>query len=478
MLFKNIFDGSIESPYKRVLKQLPNFLISSFGIKALNFITIPILTNLLTPSDYGILNIFGTYATIISVIFTLNLQSSIVRYLNQNIKEFGSFLFQIIVIQSFLISFFSLIIIKNTDYFSELLNLPSEIVPYLGPVAFLYVLNSWIQYYLKGIGNSSSYRRYSLIKGFCSAISAIIFIYVLNHNRYMGKIYSELIIVVFLIIYAAFMFLPLVKIIFNYGQIKYMMKYSLGLIPAFLGSIFLAQIDRIMISNSIGNYETGLYSFAYVFASIHSLFSNAIYNSLIPEYFKLMNEKDLKSHDELIIQISKLISFFGCVLILTGDILGAILGSKEFEKGLNLIPVIVLGIYFLHLTHPYTMQIRYTYKTYVSSIIIILSGILNIIINYFFIPEFGISGSAYATLISYVFQFLLTYYVVQYVLKLHATSIKDLLKLSLPVILCCSIIYVINFEINILSITIRSLIIILCALYIFGVSSFKSILVR
>ena len=77
-----------------------NYIFSSLGLKALGLISLPIMTRLLDPEEYGILNIFSFYTIIASSLLTFNLHSSIVRYYQFKKQIFDTYLFQIICIQS------------------------------------------------------------------------------------------------------------------------------------------------------------------------------------------------------------------------------------------------------------------------------------------------------------------------------------------------------------------------------------------
>ena len=71
------------SQYKSYL----NYFGSNFAVKAISFISIPIFTRVLTPADYGLLNLFTTYVGFFVILLTLNLHSSIGRYYFERIDE-------------------------------------------------------------------------------------------------------------------------------------------------------------------------------------------------------------------------------------------------------------------------------------------------------------------------------------------------------------------------------------------------------
>ncbi|MCB0738192.1 MAG: polysaccharide biosynthesis C-terminal domain-containing protein, partial [Bacteroidetes bacterium] len=83
----------------------------------------------------------------------------------------------------------------------------------------------------------------------------------------------------------------------------------------------------------------------------------------------------------------------------------------------------------------YKRGISLVKKTVYSSIIIILGGVINVILNYWLIPIYGMQAAAFTTLIAYVIQFLMTFIVVKYVLKVYVTGISKIIWKILLVVL-------------------------------------------
>ena len=71
-----------------------NYLINSFARKGIRLISIPVLTYLLTPADYGIINVFSANVELAAILLTLNANVGVGRYYFEKGKDdFGSLLF-------------------------------------------------------------------------------------------------------------------------------------------------------------------------------------------------------------------------------------------------------------------------------------------------------------------------------------------------------------------------------------------------
>ena len=416
-------------------KHILNYSVSTFGSKVIGLISIPILTRLLKPDDYGIINIIGSYAIIISVLFTFNLQSSIVRYYHENKKLIGGFLFQIVTIQSFIVAMLHIFISFNKNYVSSSLSLPIESVSFLAPIAYGFLIENWIKNYFKAFGGSNVIRNYTLLRTYIGFFLALIIIYSLNEDKYLGKIYAELFMVVFSLLFFLKYFFKIVQIKYDSHQLKYMFSYSLGLAPAYLGGILLSQIDRVMIGNYVDNYAAGLYSFAYALATLQTVFADIFNNSWLPKYYRYMNEKEYKSHDKDVLIILRIFTLSCCFLMLFGAYIGKILSSKEFHNATELIPLIAIGTFFQSATTIYQRHISFSKKTIWTSLVIIFSATFNVILNVIYIPKYGMYAAAATTLLSYILRFILTYFVVRYVIKSHYTSMMAVIKVIYPILI-------------------------------------------
>ena len=69
----------MQEKYKNLTKNTALFAISSFGTKILSFLIVPLYTNILTTSEYGIADIITTTGTLIMYICTLDIGAGVLR---------------------------------------------------------------------------------------------------------------------------------------------------------------------------------------------------------------------------------------------------------------------------------------------------------------------------------------------------------------------------------------------------------------
>ena len=66
--------------YKYLFKNIGLLTLSSFATKLLSFFLVPLYTNILTTTEYGIYDLFNTTVGVLLPILTLNVQDAVMRF--------------------------------------------------------------------------------------------------------------------------------------------------------------------------------------------------------------------------------------------------------------------------------------------------------------------------------------------------------------------------------------------------------------
>ena len=207
------------------------------------------------------------------------------------------------------------------------------------------------------------------------------------------------------------------------SKFKKMVSYSMPLVLSGIGVFIALYIDRIAIKDLLGLEKLGIYGVAYRFAGVAFLVMAGFQQSLSPLVFKYYKEKKTPY------DISKIFNIF--VIFSLSVVAGAILFSKElvmlfttkaYYSSVGIIPTLVMAVFFSNM-YIFAPGISIAKKSKLIAVISIIAAIMNAILNYALIPVLGLSGAAYATLISAVSAFSLyiifsyKYYPIPYQVK-------------------------------------------------------------
>jgi len=404
------------------------YFISSIIIKSLSLFTAPVFTRLLSPADYGIVSNFLANANILSLFVGLGLSYSIANARIDFPKKLIQFIASITIISfiaGILVVLFS-VILKN--HLSELFDLSSVMVVYMTVyVLFIPPLTNMQQYYRHTFKYKQNIRISIFIAISSVILCVVLILFVFEDVRYLGRIVG----LTFPSLFLGIIFFINILIKGRDARVKdfsqYAFKIGLPMIPHSLGMVLITQIDRIMIFKMAGGESAGLYSFGASYAILITLITSAAMQSYQPILYDKLKIKSYKSIEDINVSIMYL--FFGMVLLLIGLAPEAlkILGEKSFYRSIIVVPTLALGFAFQFLYYTYSMILGYHKKTQIIAIGTIITGIINVIINFLLIPQYGYWGASIATLTSYMFLSIYSYYMSKRVANRTVYNTKKLL---------------------------------------------------
>lgn len=412
------------NPFFETLYHSKNFFISNISVKALGFISLPVMTRLLTPSDYGVLNVFGTWQAIFVSLLTLNCYGALGRYYYEKQDDLKYFLGTLSVFIFFLL-FISLIFFSLFKHkMHEILGLPENTINYIVPLILFSVLGLFFEQIYVPQRQSKKIAIRNVLNSYGGFGIAVLLIIFLEKDKYLGQIYASLITGILFSLYYLFELKPYFKLSFNIKFIKYSLAYSLPLLPYSLSGVILAQFDRVMVNNYNGSSDAGLYSFAYNIGMLLTIVLSSLHLAWAPDYFKHMDDKNHAQLDSDIQKFIRIIMASALFLILFGKEIGMILAKSNYHTSLVIVPIIVIGYIFYSFFTFYAWNLQYAKKNIYLSFAVLLAGIINIVLNIIFIPKYGYMAAAYTTTVSYIIMALITHFVSHNILKLYTTPLR------------------------------------------------------
>jgi len=395
------------------------------------FISIPIFTRLLTQADYGILAIFSAYVGIFTIILSLNSYTSVGRYYFEKKNDFGEFVGTTLIFVGLIFSLTVPIYVLFYEQIANLIQLPGLLPIYLVFVCLFTVIYSMYYQIIAAQKKSKEAATISILRGYIGFGIAVLFVYLLKKNRYLGQIWATLLIGLIFSVYFIIKISKYIKLKFKIKHFKYIVNYSFPLIPYALSGIILAQFDRIMINNIIDTASAGLYSLGNNIGMLLLMVIGATQTALMPDFFKFLDNKEYNRLDFLVKKIFSIVAISALGLVLFAQAIGIILADKKFHAGLQVVPIVVVGYVFYEMFTIYGRYIGYKKRTIYGTIIALTAGISNIVLNAIFIPMYGYIAAAYTTVASYSIMFLLTWIVAKFVLKQRITPLWMIWKPTL-----------------------------------------------
>ncbi len=192
---------------------------------------------------------------------------------------------------------------------------------------------------------------------------------------------------------------------------KMALKYSAPLIPHLLAITILNFADRFLLEVYSTTAEVGLYTLAYTLGLAMHLVTIAFSMSWGPFFFQTANAG--KEHYGKIydlagkaVAISTAIAIFG--VMISRDFVTLVF-AEEYHPAASIVPLIIAGYLLFFLYSMFSHSVLHEKKTHYIALITMLTAAVNIVLNIWLIPNYGMAGAAWATIISFGLQTLTTY---------------------------------------------------------------------
>ncbi|WP_283720803.1 lipopolysaccharide biosynthesis protein [Clostridium perfringens] len=391
----------MQSKYKTLFSNTILFTIGSLGSKFIMFFLVPLYTNVLTTSQYGITELVLTSSNLIIPFITLSINDSILRYSLDKNCDIRTVLKNSIIILScssiFLIILYP--ILDSFELFSNYLN-------YFIFITILQIFRSAFSVYLKSSNRIQIYIIDSIIYTFSLAFFNIIFLLYLNKaidGFFISQILSMIVSLIFQItIGDIYRDINIGKI--DIKLLKVMILYSTPLIANAVSWWIINSSDRYMLNYIKGADEVGIYAVAAKMPSlvttITSIFSQAWIISSINEY---EDSKDEKFYSNIFGLYSNFLILTSSIVIFIIKPLMNIYVGSNFDNSWRYVPFLLLASIFSTFTNFFAALYKSAKNNMKEVTCTFIGSIINIILNILIIPKLGVMGAVISTLIASFF---------------------------------------------------------------------------
>lgn len=389
------------------------YFVSSFINKALAILLVPLYTKYLSPSDYGLIDFISISINLFVIVFSLQLNQAIARYY-QDLKdkgESGQLIF-ISLSVSFIVSLIALVVIfYSKSWIDNLLSepLPEKLFTIVCMQIFFqlgfYIIQNVFRYSL----NVKTEIFLNVLLTVLSLSSVIIFV-VFYKKGVLGVFYAQLISYFICFSLAFLLSYKFIQLKFNYSLLKRLLGFSIPLIFSGLSVFVFTYIDRLMIGKFLGLQSMGIYGIALRVVTFSTFIFSSFSSALVPLTYKAYKNREFDHQVNKIFDIVSIISGLVILFIsLFSNEIILIFTTEDYLPASFIIPFLLIAT----ISNSFSMfflGLEIKEKTKKISIIFFVGGLLNLILNFYLIPPFGIVGAAISTLISSLFILLVRAY--------------------------------------------------------------------
>jgi O-antigen/teichoic acid export membrane protein len=424
---------------RALIKNSSIYSITILLQKGINFLLIPILTIYLTPSDYGIISVVTTINAFLNVFYLFGLNGSLNRFFyeykenNKKIEKLFGTIITFVLINSFVLT--ALLLIFHEWTLDLILN-EIEFFPFmiLGLISILFSPVFIIyQSSLQARQLSSNYAKNNIAFFFLNIILLIISVVILKMGA-LGVLGALGITNFCFFIFTILRFENDLKFGIQKAILIKVLKYSIPILPHSLSGVVTGLIDRIIINNLLSSALVGIYSIGNNFGSIVFMFAQGINQAFVPWFNQKVKKGDLTQISDL----SKILVLFYSLLALSLSLFGKeiieLITPNSYHESWKVIPFISFAFVYHGVYYFFAGPLFYDIDGRGNRLIpfsTVSAALINILLNVFLIPIWGIIGASIATLVS---KFLLSLSLKFYYNKFIKIKLPELFLLLIPIL--------------------------------------------
>lgn len=380
------------------------FAIGNFGSKLLSFIMVPVYAHVLTTGEYGTVDFFQTTVWLLTPIIGLSIFEATLRFTMDNNESKSkvvstSSIFTIIWAVFMLMLYFlcrSILHIEYLDYFVIII--------------FFNVFNTQMANYARGAGYSKIFALSGVGATLALVAANLLFLVEFDLGIYgylISLIISSITSIIILSFFTNFWSMMRTRA-FDKSLLKRMLKYSLPLMPSSISWWLTSDVNRFFIVLFLGVSANGEYAVATkpgaILTMVFTIFSQAWQLSATEE---IESKDNTNFFSDIFLKVTQLHFIVMGMIIVTVHPLFRVLFGSGYQEAWRFVPILLFSVFYANLSNFIGVSYLANKKTLNILISTMGSAIVNVLLNIWLVPIFGINGAIVANVIAF---FVLTIY--------------------------------------------------------------------
>ncbi len=388
----------------RFLRDSAAYGLTSVLVRGVSLILVPLYTRVLTPRDYGIVDILTVTSAIVAVTVALEISQALARFLpdahdDMERSAYAStalwFTLAMYALFAVLVVVFaaplSAIILDDASHQTIILIALPTVV---GSGVF-YLVQNQLRFQLRVRQYVVSSATYTLV----GIAFTVLFVLALRWGVigvFAGQTVGAAVGISLSFAYARDVYRPVV----DWTRLREMLAFSVPLIPSSVGVFIALYVDRIAVKELMSLADLGLFGIGYRVASVVSLVMIGFQAALTPLVYTHYRQSETPR------ELARVFSFFmglAIVIALTLSLFSReivmTLTTPAYYEGAVVVPLLVPALLLSNM-YIFAPGLGIAKRTGITSMINLSGAALNTALNLVLVPRLGIEGAATATLIS------------------------------------------------------------------------------
>ncbi len=389
--------------FQAFLRDSAIYAVPTWISRGLHIILVPLYTRVLSPADYGALDLLMVFASFVNLTVALEVSQGVARYYSTEDDADRKILYASTALW-FTVLCYTVFLILALNFRASLSALVMgragmESAFQIGMVyiwlnGIFYLVQNQFRWELR----STAYAVVALLMTLVTAVVAVTLAYGLSFGL-VGILYGSATGAFVGCLAGLWRLRTSIRFRFASHSLREMLRFSVPLVPSGIAVFVSLYVDRLMINHFLSLDDVGLYGIGFRVASTVGLLMVGMQSALTPliyaHYRKAETPEQLARVFRVFLVLGLLLFLF--LSLFANEILHLIATPSYYAAAaiiVYLVPAIVLSNMYI-----FAPGIIIAEKTHLIFSINVMGAVLHLGLNVVLIPLFGISGAALATLL-------------------------------------------------------------------------------
>jgi len=398
---------------RRFFRDSAIYAASTLVSRGINLLLIPVYTRFLTAKDLGIVELVTVAGSVISIVLALEISQAVARYqsLASDPSERVAYVSTAFWFTAAVFGLFSVVALGLAQSLSPSLfglgftpTLLSLMVVFIAVNGVTYFLQNLLRWELKPWSHAA-------VSILGAVVTAALVIVLIGHAG-IGLIglYSASILGALTGACLALARLRgSISASFDAPKLRRMVKFSAPLAASGIAAIVFSSTDRVVIQHFSGLGELGIYGIALRFAAIMGLVLVGFQTTIVPLVTTRYRDPDTPRQLARVFRLFLALSLPAalCLSLFAPEIL-MLFTTPVFFAGAQIIPILTAGTVIAGM-YVFAPGLWIAGRSSLTLAIYLVLATVNVGVNLFLVPKWGVTGAAYTSFLTAVLSFVLLF---------------------------------------------------------------------
>jgi len=409
---------------KKLISHGSIYFVGNILRHAVSFLMLPIYTRVLTPADYGTIELLSMVIDFAGILFGLRIGEAIFRFylMAESDVEKKHIISSALILTTLLNSVGFFILFAASGLLSTTIfgGIEQQNLLILFSLSLLFAPVVEIPMtYIRAQQRPWLFVSFSTLK-LTLQLSLNIYYVVILGLGVKGVILSAVVSSGAMAVLLAAYCLHYTGLRFSLSRAKDLVTFSYPMILASLISFYVTFGDRYFLNLYGTLTDVGIYALGYKFGFLLTFIGIGPFLSIWDsERYHILNEPNAKcTFQNVFVLFTVFILLIAVGISIFSKNILMVMANPEFWEAARIVPVVVLAYFFQGLMAYCNLGIMIHKKTIIFTKSAILAAVVITVLYFLLIPSFGSSGAAWATMLAFAVKF--------FYINHHATNLYDM----------------------------------------------------